>query len=206
MDFDIWVSLFLASWVFSLSPGPGSVFSMTNGFNYGFNYGIFGVLGLILGLWIVFLFVVVGVGAIVNTSELVFSIVKWIGVAYLFYLGIKQITSKASTININSLKQELKPISLITQGVMLNLVNPKVYIFFLAIIPLFMSAEYSLYTQYLAISLTFGFTDLIIMSGYTLFASKLLSYLKSESHILIVNKVFGTLFILASIALAIFRI
>lgn len=206
MSLSVWLSLFLASWIFSLSPGPGSVLSMTNGYNYGVRHSIYGIFGLILGLWIVFLFVIVGIGAVVNTSTLLFNILKWLGVLYLLYLGFKQIFSKASKITISKKNGDKpKARSLITQGILLNTVNPKVYIFFLAVIPLFITPENPLHLQYPIIALTFGFTDLVIMILYSVFAVKVLGYLKDEKHIVFLNKIFGILFILAAIALSLFR-
>lgn len=206
MNIDTWITCFLASWIFSLSPGAGSVFSMTNGLNYGFKRGYLGVVGLVLGLWVVFLAVVVGLGAIIQASPLAFNAIKWAGVAYLFYLGFDQWRSKGSPINIA--RTELSQIGvfqIIGKGLALNVVNPKGYIFMLAVIPQFLDSKAPLAGQYLAVALTFAFTDLVVMAGYTGLASKALGYLKTEQHVAMLNKVFGGLFMLAALILATFQ-
>lgn len=206
MNLDMWVTCFVASWIFSLSPGAGSVFSMTNGLNYGFKRGYFGVIGLVLGLWIVFLAVVVGLGAIIQASPLAFNILKWAGVAYLFYLGLDQWRSKGSPVKV---KEEhgtpVSIMSLIAKGVALNVVNPKGYIFMLAVIPQFIEYSAPLTPQYLIIAMTFALTDLVVMAGYTGLAAKALVYLKTEAHMSMLNKVFGALFMAAAMVLATFH-
>lgn len=203
---DIWITCFLASWVFSLSPGSGSIFSMTNGLNHGFKRGYFGVAGLVLGLWTVFLAVVVGLGAIIKTSPVAFDVLKWAGVAYLFYLGFEQWRSQGSPVKINQDQAEqVGLLSLVTKGWALNVVNPKGYIFMLAVIPQFIDYSTPLPNQYLLIALTFAFTDLVVMAGYTGLAAKALSYLKTEKQMRMLNKVFGFLFMAAAVILATFH-
>ncbi|MGE7961873.1 LysE family transporter [Pseudomonas sp. NPDC089918] len=206
MTVSIWVTCFLASWIFSLSPGAGSVFSMTNGLNYGFRRGYFGVVGLVLGLWTVFIAVVIGLGALIQESPLAFNLLKWAGVAYLFYLGVCQWVSKGSPVSIN--RDQVSNTSLgrlVSKGWALNVVNPKGYIFMLAVIPQFIDYKASLPAQYLFIALTFAFTDLVVMAGYTGLASKALSYLKTEAHMKMLNKVFGFLFMVAAAVLTTFH-
>lgn len=206
MNIDTWITCFLASWIFSLSPGAGSVFSMTNGLSYGFKRGYLGVVGLVLGLWAVFLAVVVGLGAIIQASPVAFNAIKWAGVAYLFYLGFDQWRSKGSPINIARTEvSQIGAFQIIGKGLALNVVNPKGYIFMLAVIPQFIDSKAPLAGQYLAVALTFAFTDLVVMAGYTGLASKALGYLKTEQHVAMLNKVFGGLFMLAALILATFQ-
>ena len=179
---------------------------MSSGLKYGFKRGYFGVIGLVLGLWIVFLAGVVGLGAIIQASPLAFNILKWAGVAYLFYLGLDQWRSKGSPVKV---KEEhgtpVSIMSLIAKGVALNVVNPKGYIFMLAVIPQFIEYSAPLTPQYLIIAMTFAFTDLVVMAGYTGLAAKALVYLKTEAHMSMLNKVFGALFMAAAMVLATFH-
>jgi len=206
MNINTWVTCFLASWIFSLSPGAGSVFSMTNGLNHGFRRGYMGVLGLVLGLWAVFLAVVVGLGALIQASPLAFNLIKWAGVAYLFYLGVSQWRSKGTPVQIaRQDASNTSTLDLIGKGIALNAVNPKGYLFMLAVIPQFIDSSASLPSQYVVVALTFAFTDLVVMAGYTGLASKALVYLKTERQVSTLNKVFGMLFMVAAVILATFQ-
>ena len=90
MLLDTWISYFVACWIISLSPGAGAVASMSSGLNYGFRRGYWNALGLQVALALQIGIVATGLGAVLATSEVAFSVIKWFGVAYLIYLGWKQ--------------------------------------------------------------------------------------------------------------------
>ena len=87
MTLETWLAFFVACWVISLSPGAGAVASMSAGLRYGFLRGYWNALGLQLALLMQIAVVAAGLGAVLATSELAFSLIKWFGVAYLVYLG-----------------------------------------------------------------------------------------------------------------------
>jgi homoserine/homoserine lactone efflux protein len=179
---------------------------MSNGLNYGFRRGYMGAVGLVLGLWAVFLVVVVGLGVVIQASPIAFNVLKWAGVAYLFYLGLSQWLSKASPI---TLREKDGPgigvLQIIGKGVSLNLINPKGYIFMLAVIPQFIVAGSPLAPQYVAVALTMAFTDLVVMAAYTGLAARVALRLKTEKQVNLLNKIFGSLFMVAAIVLATFQ-
>ncbi|MEY2684968.1 MAG: hypothetical protein RJA09_2112, partial [Pseudomonadota bacterium] len=86
-----------------------------------------------------------------------------------------------------------------------NAVNPKGTVFLLAVVPQFLTLSEPLWPQYLVIGLTLGFTDLVVMAGYTALASRVLRTLKSASHMRLMNRVFGGLFVTAGGLLALFK-
>ena len=90
MEFSVWLPFFAASWAISISPGAGAVAAMTAGLQHGFARGYFLTFGLVLGLWSLLLAVGVGLGALIIASSTAFAVVKWLGVAYLLWLGVAQ--------------------------------------------------------------------------------------------------------------------
>lgn len=179
---------------------------MSNGLNYGFRRGYMGAVGLVLGLWAVFLAVVVGLGVIIQASPIAFNVLKWAGVAYLFYLGLSQLLSKASPITLNQGDTpRIGTFTIIGKGISLNLINPKGYIFMLAVIPQFIVSGSPLGPQYVVVALTMAFTDLVVMAFYTGLASRVALRLKTEKQVKMLNKVFGTLFMVAAVVLATFQ-
>jgi homoserine/homoserine lactone efflux protein len=90
MDFSVWLAFFAASWAISISPGAGAVAAMTAGLQHGFARGYCLTFGLVLGLWSQLLLVGAGLGALIVASSTAFTVIKWLGVAYLLWLGIAQ--------------------------------------------------------------------------------------------------------------------
>ena len=94
---------------------------------------------------------------------------------------------------------------MVLRGWMINAVNPKGTVFMLAVVPQFLVLEKPLPLQYLVIGASLSFTDLVVMAGYTLLASRLLSALKEPRHIRALNRTFGSLFVGAGTLLALFK-
>lgn len=179
---------------------------MSAGLRYGFARGYWNTAGLILGIVAQFLIVAVGLGAVLATSEIAFSIVKYLGVGYLIYLGIRQIRTDAAPVAVDAGNPANFSVrDLILRGLLVNLMNPKGTVFLLAVVPQFVNPDAPLATQYLALASTLVFTDLVAMGIYTLLAAKVLRLLRSARHIRWMNRIFGSLFIVAGVFLASFR-
>ena len=86
-----------------------------------------------------------------------------------------------------------------------NALNPKGTIFLLAVVPHFIDPVLPLWPQYFIIGATIGFTDLVVMGGYTALAAKVLTALKSPAHVGLLNRVFGSMFVVAGSLLATIR-
>ena len=206
MDFTLWLAFFAASWAISISPGAGAVAAMSSGLNHGFRRGYFTTFGLVLGIWTQIVVVGVGLGAVVAASSYGFAIVKWAGVAYLVWLGIAQWRAPATPMVAMADGGALvSRRSMVLKGWMINAVNPKGTVFLLAVVPQFLDLTQPLAGQYLVIAATLGFTDLVVMAGYTALAARVLRALKSEAHIRAMNRSFGALFVAAGSLLAFFK-
>jgi homoserine/homoserine lactone efflux protein len=206
MELTTWLPFFVAAWAISISPGAGAVAAMSSGLNHGFARGYFMTLGLVLGIWTQVLVVGLGLGALIATSSLGFAIVKWLGVAYLVWLGIKQWRAPAVPMVAEAGETVLTSRrSLVLRGWMVNAVNPKGTVFLLAVVPQFLDLSRSLTPQYAVIAATLGFTDLVVMAGYTVLAARVLRLLKSARQIRVMNRAFGGLFVAAGGLLAMFK-
>ncbi|AWB32851.1 LysE family transporter [Orrella marina] len=206
MEFSTWLALFAASWAISISPGAGAIAAMNAGISHGFRLGYWMTAGLILGIMTQIVLVGVGLGAVVATSGLAFEIVKWLGVAYLIWLGIAQWRAPLQAVALERTgMRTTRPSKLILKGWMINAVNPKGTVFLLAIVPQFLDLAQPLASQYLVIAVTLAFTDAVVMAGYTALASRLLHLLRKPSHVKLLNRSFGSLFFLAGLSLSLFR-
>lgn len=206
MELSTWIAFFAAAWAISLSPGAGAVAAMSAGLNHGFRRGYTMSFGLVTGIWTQVLVVGIGLGALIAASSLAFSVVKWVGVAYLVWLGIKQ--WRAPAVPLAAADGERADVSrreLFVRGWIVNALNPKGTIFLLAVVPQFLELSRPLLPQYAVIALTLAFTDLVVMAGYTALASRVLRALKSPGHIKAMNRSFGGLFVAAGALLALFK-
>jgi len=206
MELSTWLTFFAASWAISLSPGPGAIASMSAGLNHGFRYGYVTIFGLVLGIWTQLLVVGVGLGALLATSSTAFSVIKWLGVGYLVWLGIAQWRAPVRPmVAVDAAASTVTQRALILKAWMINVVNPKGTVFLLAVVPQFINPAQPLAQQYLIIGATLALTDLVVMTGYTALAARVLGALKEPSHIRAMNRVFGSLFVVAGSLLALFR-
>ena len=206
MELHVWLTFVIASWAISLSPGAGAVAAMSAGLTHGFARGYLTSIGLVLGIIVQVAVVGLGLGALIAASSLAYSLVKWAGVAYLIYLGIRQWRAPAQPIA--SADAEAGPATwhaLVLRGLMINTANPKTTVFLLAVVPQFLDLARPLAIQYVVIGATVAFTDLVVMAGYTALAAKLLRLLTSARQLRALNRTFGGLFVAAGLLLATFK-
>ena len=205
MNLSLWLTFFAASWAISISPGAGAVAAMSAGLGYGFKRGYFVSIGLILGILTQVLVVSLGLGALIAASNLAFAVVKWAGVAYLAWLGVQQWRAAAKPMAASSDGGTATRWQLVLRGWGINAVNPKGTVFLLAVVPQFLDLHAALAPQYATIAATLAFTDAVVMAGYTMLAARVLAALRSEHHLKVMNRIFGSLFVGAAALLASFK-
>jgi homoserine/homoserine lactone efflux protein len=166
--------------------------------------------GLVLGILTQVVVVGLGLGALIATSSLAFAVVKWLGVAYLVYLGIRQWRAPAGPVVASAepgAGADAPPSrrTLVLRGWVVNALNPKGTVFLLAVVPQFLDLGRPLAAQYATIGATLAFTDLVVMAGYTVLAARVLRLLRSPAQMRLMNRTFGGLFVAAGALLATFK-
>lgn len=204
MTFSTWLAFFAAGWMISLSPGAGAISCMSAGMRYGYRKGVWNILGLQAAIVLLVAIVALGLGAVLATSLLAFNVVKWCGVAYLVWLGVQQWRAEAKPLQVND-ETAHTPRQLFVQGFLVNASNPKGIIFMLAVLPQFIDPRMPQFVQYAVCTATLMGVDIVVMSGYTLFASRVLSALYEPAHIRGLNRLFGGMFVGAGLLLAGFK-
>ncbi len=206
MALETWLAFFVACWVISLSPGAGAIASMSSGLQYGFWRGYWNALGLQIGLALQIAIVAAGVGAILSTSALAFSLIKWFGVVYLVWLAIVQWRALPSDLATGASERPIgRPLTLVLRGFLVNVSNPKAVVFMLAVLPQFIHPQEPLLAQYLIMGVTMISVDLVVMAGYTGLASRVLRALRTPRQQRMMNRTFASLFVLAAGLLATVR-
>lgn len=130
-------TLFIAvSWALIVAPGPDMFYVITHGITYGRRAGILSAVGVICGVLIHTTAAALGVTLILQTSAFAFVVVKYLGAIYLFYLGIKTWHDK-STFRLQTSTFGVLPQAFFWRGMLSNVLNPKIAVFFLAFLPQF---------------------------------------------------------------------
>ncbi|WP_312762896.1 LysE family transporter [Stutzerimonas balearica] len=206
MTLETWLAFFVACWIISLSPGAGAIASMSCGLQYGFWRGYWNAIGLQLALVLQIAIVAAGVGAVLATSALAFSLIKWFGVAYLLWLAVKQWRAMPGALQDPSLGRPIgRPLSLVLRGFLVNASNPKAIVFILAVLPQFLDPKAPLLMQYVAMAATMVVVDLIVMAAYTGLAARVLRLLRTPRQQRLVNRTFAAMFAGAAALLATVR-
>jgi homoserine/homoserine lactone efflux protein len=205
MSLSVWLAFLAACLAISFSPGPGAFAAMAAGLRNGFKRGYWVVLGLQLGIVAILSVVAAGVGALIVASTTAFETLRWAGVAYLAWLGVSQWRNRGGTIAEDSDHDPQTRGALLLRGVLVETTNPKALLFLLAVVPQFLDSGRPLTAQYLVLTTTIVSVDMAVMAGYTLLAARLLRFLKEPRHVRLVSRAFGTLFVGAAVALALFR-
>jgi threonine/homoserine/homoserine lactone efflux protein len=134
------LSFLSAAIILTLMPGPDNLFTLAQSLAKGKNAGIFTTLGLCTGLLVHITAATIGISALIYQSAFAFTVVKYAGAAYLLYLAYKSFKEKDSDFNLKN-DDNLNYKSLYKKGVIMNLLNPKVSLFFLAFFPQFINYE-----------------------------------------------------------------
>ncbi len=167
MSFEIWLVYFAAAIGLSLTPGPNGLLSLTHGVQHGFRKTIFTVVGGGLGFLVLIAASLAGLGALLAASEKAFVIAKWVGAAYLVYLGIRLWRAPPTLVRAEADDGSGRAESgatLFRQGFLVAASNPKALIFFAAFLPQFMVPG----TGFLANLAIFGGTFVLVEILYEL--------------------------------------
>lgn len=156
------------SWALILAPGPDMLYVITRGIAHGRRAGILSAVGVVCGILVHTTAAALGLTLILQTSAAAFLLVKYIGAAYLIYLGIKSWRDK-STLSLQTPAPIVNSGALFWQGVLSNVLNPKIAIFFLAFLPQFVEKGSSQVTwQMVFLGVTFACFGLcfLLVVGY----------------------------------------
>ena len=170
-----------ASAILTISPGPDIIYVMVQGMANGKKHGFVTALGLATGIIIHTSLVAFGVSAIIKNSDTLFFIIKLFGAVYLLYLAW-QVFKSDPEIAYSAEGIKDKPLSsLFKQGFIMNVLNPKVTIFFLAFLPGFLWApEENTLIQFYVLGAIFMILTILIFGSVALLAGKISTYLKKH--------------------------
>lgn len=204
MEIETLLLFFSASVILALSPGPDNIFVLLQSAMHGAKSGFIVVLGLCSGLLVHTMLVAFGIAALIAASPLLFMALKFSGALYLLYLAFLSFWQKHSNFENSSVKI-LSMGALYKRGVIMNLSNPKVILFFLAYLPQFISADKSAAMQSVILGILFIVASLIVFGVIALISGvvgdKLFTSARAQKT---VHVIAGVVFTLLALHLLIF--
>jgi homoserine/homoserine lactone efflux protein len=204
MPLSTWITFVIAGSIIAVSPGSGAVLSMSHGLAYGVRKASGTVLGLQLGLLLVFAIAGAGVGSLLLASEAAFSAVKLVGALYLVYLGISQWRARIEPGTADRALAAAATPALakrVLTGFLTNATNPKGIIFMVAVLPQFISQQAPLLPQLAILGATMATIDTIVMHGYAWLAASLQRFLREARAVKVMNRFFGGVLVFMGAAL-----
>lgn len=177
------LSLFLAAaFALSITPGPGILYTLARTVHGGKREGMASILGLFVGGGVHVMAAAVGISGVLMTSAIAFISVKYVGAAYLIYLGLRTLLQRDSVgAVVNAVEPSRRLINVFYQGVITETLNPKTALFFLAFIPQFINvANGHVFAQFLTLGLFTIWLNLMADTGVVLFADAIAQRLRTQ--------------------------
>lgn len=162
----------VVSWLGALSPGPDFFIVLRNSLSYSRKIGFYTTFGVCLGLLIHLFYTLIGIGVLIAESALIYNIVKYVGAAYLFYLGVSGVITsfkrgkKENYASYAVSSQLISPWMAIKQGFLTNALNPKAALFFISLFSQFIGVDTPL-----SLKIAYGVTNWVVGLTWFLFVS-----------------------------------
>ena len=188
MNFGTLYAFILASAALAISPGVDNIYVLMQSVINGRKYGLATVTGLMSGCLVHTTLVTFGISTLISQNEKLFFVIKLLGTLYVFFLAFKVWRSDAS-LQLSDRVEKKNVIQLYKQGFVMNVLNPKVSIFFLAFFPGFLfSTNLSTIIQFYILGFLFIIVSFIVFAGIVVMAGYISDYIKENSKALVFLK------------------
>jgi RhtB (resistance to homoserine/threonine) family protein len=133
--FSAWLTVFSVSLIAVVTPGPDFALTLRNSLAYSRRAGVYTAIGVGAGNLVHATYSLIGIGAVISKSILLFNVLKWVGAAYLIYIGIKSLRARKSVASTEGIERQrdIRRLTAFRIGFLGNLLNPKATLFFLAL-------------------------------------------------------------------------
>jgi threonine/homoserine/homoserine lactone efflux protein len=178
------LAFLLTSLIVVVSPGTGVIYTLASALSGGARAAVAASIGCTLGIVPAMLAAMVGLAAVLHTSALAFAALKWLGVAYLLYMAWQQLGERGA-LSVEARKDTPTDARVIVRGILVNILNPKLSIFFLAFLPQFIAGdEVHPVARMLELSATFMLMTFVVFVLYGLFAARVRDHVVSRPRVM----------------------
>jgi threonine/homoserine/homoserine lactone efflux protein len=207
MTWQIWLAFVTIEAVLCITPGPAVLFVLSQAIQRGPAKSVWGIEGILGANAMYFALSATSLGAVIVASYKLFFAIKWLGAAYLVYLGVRSFFGKTSFSKITLTSPESSADSrsgprILRDGFFLQAANPKALLFFTAILPQFIDAHRNVVFQILVLGISSFVVEFFVLSAYGQLAGRALATARSPRFEKLTNRVAGSLLIGAGIGLA----
>lgn len=202
MTLSTWLIYVTAVVVLTVTPGPSVLMCVSTSVNLGARKALIASLGSTTAIVGIMALSAIGLGAALAASEILFTALKWLGAAYLAYLGISSILSSTSDIAVSGAAVLSTTRRLFAQGLLVGASNPKALLFFGALFPQFIIPSEPHVPQFLLLGVTFIFFELMWLTLYALSASRAKYWLQQPHRAKLFNRITGVIYLAAAGLLA----
>jgi homoserine/homoserine lactone efflux protein len=204
MTLETWIAFTVLETVLCFTPGPAVLFVTSTALARGSRAGLGGAWGIVACNTFYFLLSALGVATVILASSRLFMALKWVGAAYLVYLGIKMLWSRAVTAEAQTPLAQMSGYAALVRGFGVQAANPKALAFFVALLPQFVDARASVWMQVGILALTSVAIELGVLSFYVWIASRARAYAGSR-YTAWLKRASGALLVAAGARLALLR-
>jgi len=202
MEITLWLSFVGTVLILTLTPGPSVLLATANSMKYGARKATWTILGDLSANLIQIMLASAGLASIVLSSGELFQMIKWFGVAYLIYIGVKKMITKPQINKIKGDAESKNCFNLYSEGFLMSSANPKAIVFFAALFPLFINTDFPFLPQVVVLAITFLALDGLSLLLYTHFATNLRNFLENKEKMHLQNRIVGALLILSGLLLS----
>lgn len=189
-----------------MTPGPAVLLVVSQGMKNGFKSSLRGTLGIITGNALYFALSALGLGALLLTSATLFQIIKWIGAAYLIFIGLKMLLSKEQQHNTNhEVMTRKRSVKLFSQGLVTQMSNPKAIVFFSALLPQFITPGDRVIEQFIVLGIISIAVELPVLLFYGWIAERGSQFIVNGRFSSLPDRIAGGFLIGAGVSLAAVR-
>ena len=194
----------ITAFIFIMTPGIDTVYILNTALSQGKKAGFYATLGINTGILVHTLLAALGVSMIVANSVVTFTIIKYMGALYLFYLGISKMREKQSPLNFDAVLEKKSVKQNFMSGIITNVLNPKVALFFISFFPQFIRFDaLNNPLPFIILGLTYAIMGIFWFCFLAVFADIISSKLKNSSQTgFWLNKLSGLVFILMGLKMA----
>jgi homoserine/homoserine lactone efflux protein len=204
MTFETWALFAITETALCFTPGPAVLLVLSQGLTRGTAASVSANLGILAGNACHFALSATGLGAVLLASYELFSAIRWLGAAYLVWLGVSAFVGTSTVLAVGS-AAPASPLRTFVNGFVLQVANPKALVFFVALLPQFIDPRGSVLAQVAILGVTSVVIEFFVLLAYGALAGRLTAVAARPRFQTLANRVAGTMLVAAGVSVALQR-